>query len=277
MKQPREPRDRGGPPEHAACTSTAVRLRSHAVQELLAGSGIAVGVALVLGVLVANTSLTSSAERARAPARSARRGLQLAARSAGGFDEALAADRARLPGVRVAAPLLRENVALRRAARARARCSCSASTPSITASAGSARATSAGGFHFAGGLMLPASVAAPSALEPGRQSSPCSPAARASTIGSAAVLGSSPFGALASSPVAVALLPIAQRLTGLHGRVTQVLIEPRPGADAPCARELRALAGGRIDVVAGRQRAAPARPGGPSPTTSRPRCSPRSA
>ena len=38
-----------------------VRLRSHAIQELLSGSGIAVGVALVLGVLVANTSLTSSA------------------------------------------------------------------------------------------------------------------------------------------------------------------------------------------------------------------------
>jgi hypothetical protein len=35
-----------------------VRLRSHATQELLAASGIAVGVALVLGVLVANASLT---------------------------------------------------------------------------------------------------------------------------------------------------------------------------------------------------------------------------
>ena len=39
-----------------------VRLRSHAVQELLAGTGIAVGVALVLGVLVANASLTGAAQ-----------------------------------------------------------------------------------------------------------------------------------------------------------------------------------------------------------------------
>lgn len=39
------------------------RLRLHTGQELLAGSGIAVGVALVFGVLFANTSLTGSAGR----------------------------------------------------------------------------------------------------------------------------------------------------------------------------------------------------------------------
>ena len=38
----------------------ARRLRDHAVTELLAGAGIAVGVALVFGVLVANGSVVSS-------------------------------------------------------------------------------------------------------------------------------------------------------------------------------------------------------------------------
>ena len=65
-----------------------LRLRAHAIQELLAGSGIAVGVALVLGVLVANTSLTGSAgELIHQVVGSAR--LQLSARSAEGFDQSL--------------------------------------------------------------------------------------------------------------------------------------------------------------------------------------------
>ena len=54
-----------------------------------------------------------------------------------------------------------------------------------------------------------------------------------------AVLSGSLFGALTSSPVAIALLAVAQRLTGLPRRVTQVLVEPRPGADRLVASELR--------------------------------------
>ncbi len=62
------------------------------------------------------------------------------------------------------------------------------------------------------------------------------------------VLGSQAIGSVASSPVMIALLPIAQRLAGRPGRVTNVLIEPRPGAERQVARELLALAAGRIDV-----------------------------
>ena len=65
-----------------------------------------------------------------------------------------------------------------------------------------------------------------------------------------AVLGGSLFGALTSSPVAVALLGVAQRLVDLPGRVTQVLVQPRPGADRLVASELRGIAGGRLDVAA---------------------------
>ena len=39
------------------------RLRAHPLQELLAGAGIAVGVALVFGVLIANAGLTGSVEK----------------------------------------------------------------------------------------------------------------------------------------------------------------------------------------------------------------------
>ena len=85
------------------------RLRRHTAQELLAGGGIAVGVALVFGVLVANGSLMGSAgDLLHGLVGSAR--LQLVARSSDGFDERLANTVRRLPGVGVAAALLREEV-----------------------------------------------------------------------------------------------------------------------------------------------------------------------
>ena len=85
------------------------RLRRHTAQELLAGGGIAVGVALVFGVLVANSSLMSSAGNLlHGLVGSAR--LQVVARSSDGFDERLATKIRGLPGVQAAAGLLREEV-----------------------------------------------------------------------------------------------------------------------------------------------------------------------
>src|ERR1700722_1680189 len=87
------------------------RLRAHPVGELLAGSGVAIGVALVFGVLLANASLTSSAgDLVHGLAGSAR--YALVDRSSQGFDERLAERAGSLPGVQVAAPILRENVTL---------------------------------------------------------------------------------------------------------------------------------------------------------------------
>ncbi len=87
------------------------RLRQRVVQELLAAGGIAIGVALVFGVLLANTSITGSAARlVHQLVGSAR--LQLSARSAEGFDEQLATTAATLPGVKVAVPVLREDATI---------------------------------------------------------------------------------------------------------------------------------------------------------------------
>ena len=72
-------------------------------------SGIAVGVALVFGVLVANSSLMGSAGNLlHGLVGSAR--LQVVARSSDGFDEGLATKVRGLPGVQAAAGLLREDV-----------------------------------------------------------------------------------------------------------------------------------------------------------------------
>ncbi len=223
-----------------------VRLRSHAVQELLAGSGIAVGVALVLGVLVANTSLTSSAgDLVHQVIGSSR--LQLAARSPAGFDQRLARTSSSLPGVRVAAGVLRENVAVR-GPRGRASLQLLGVTPAVTQLGGlGTRDFGPGGFSFAGGLILPTNVAASIGAEPGERVTILARGG-AQSIRVGAIVDNATFGALASSPVAVTLLPVAQRLTGVGKRITQVLVEPSPGADNRVAGELRVLGAGRLDV-----------------------------
>jgi putative ABC transport system permease protein len=225
-----------------------VRLRSHAVQELLAGSGIAVGVALVLGVLVANASLTGSAgELVHQVVGSAR--LQLAARSQDGFDQHLASASGHLAGVQAAAPVLRENVAVV-GPHGRQSVQLLGVTPSVVSLGGfGARKLGLAGFSFTGGLILPASVASAIGAELDDRVTVLA-FGSAHTIRVGAVLKSSPFGALASSPVAVTLLASAQLLTGLQGLVTQVLIEPAHGEERLVARELRTLAAGRLNVVA---------------------------
>src|SRR6202034_534740 len=50
------------------------------------------------------------------------------------------------------------------------------------------------------------------------------------------------------APIAVVLLPVAQRLAQRPGRITQLLIEPRPGGDALVSRELRRIADRRLNV-----------------------------
>jgi len=226
-----------------------VRLRSHAVQELLAGSGIAVGVALVLGVLLANAGLTGSAgDLVHQLVGSAR--LQLASRSQDGFEQQLATASDSLPGVRVEAPVLRENITIVGPQGRREPVQLLGVSAAVTRLGGfGTRKLGLGGFQFAGGLILPEVVADALGVEPGRRVTVLA-FGSAHTINVSAVLKSSLFGELGSSPMAVTLLGRAQRLTGLQDRVTQVLIEPRPGMDRLVASELRSLADGRVSVVA---------------------------
>jgi putative ABC transport system permease protein len=225
-----------------------VRLRSHAVQELLAGSGIAVGVALVLGVLLANASLTGAAAGLVHQFVGTAR-LQLAARSQAGFDEQLASTVRGLAGVRVEAPVLRENIAVVGPSGRRDSVQLLGVSSAVTRLGGlGTRELGLGGFRFTGGLILPESVADEIGVEPGGQVTVLA-FGSAHTIAVAAVLKSSLFGVLASSPVAVTLLPRAQRLTGLEGRITQVLVQPGRGEDRRVAGELSTLAAGRLSVL----------------------------
>jgi putative ABC transport system permease protein len=222
------------------------RLRAHPVQEMLAGTGIAVGVALVFGVLLANSGLTSSANRlVHGLAGSAR--LTLVARSPTGFPQRLTDTVRRLPGVQVATPVLRQNMTIE-GPRGSQPVQLIGVSPSLASLGGVAQQQLGNGaLLLSGGVGLPSGVAG--AIGVGRHD-----AVRVigngyphpQTVG--VVLTGEALKAIAGSPVAVALLSVAQRLTERPGQITQVLVEPRPGSEALVAAELRHLAGGRLDV-----------------------------
>jgi putative ABC transport system permease protein len=228
-------------------TLYAWRVRQRPAQELLAAAGIAVGVALVFGVLVANTSITSSAGQLINQLIGSAR-LQLAARSEAGFSEQLAARAAGLPGVEVASPVLRENATIT-GPKGTEQVQLIGVAPNLLGlGAKATRNLGAGELLISGGLGFPTSVAAAVGAQPG-ESVALRVGGTLHSVRVRAALGSQTIGAVAESPVVIALLPVAQMLTGKRGLVTNVLVKPRTGTDASVAGELRGLAAGRMDVL----------------------------
>ncbi len=229
-------------------TLYAWRLRTRAAQELLAVAGIAVGVALVFGVLVANTSIGGSAgSLVHQLIGSAQ--LQLVARSQQGIPENVTREVEALPGVRAASPLLREDVVIAgpRGSEAVQLIGATAHQLSLNAQATRDLGSGATGL-ISRGIGLPTSVAEAIGAHANdtvilradgqRQIEPVS-----------AVLGSQTVGAVANSPIAITLLGNAQALTGESARITNLLIETRPGAQRQVSGELTALAAGRANVT----------------------------
>lgn len=224
------------------------RLRDHGVQELLAGLGIAIGVALTFGVLLANTAINGSAsELDRQLIGSAK--LQLVARSSSGFSERIADAAGRLPGVQVASPLVRSSAVVVGPHGARqlvqligVTASLEALEPQVTQNLG------AGSSLLAGGIGLAQAPARAAGVRGGERILVLSNG-EAHRVLLRLALNSQTVGAVGSSPIAIALLPVAQRLSGLSRRVTNVLIKPAPGAQREVEHELRRLAAGRVNVV----------------------------
>ncbi len=222
------------------------RLKDQGVQELLAGMGIAVGVALFFGVLVANTSIKGSASQLlHAVTGSAR--FELAARSSSGFSERLVSAVRALPGVEVAAPILRENATLV-GLKGRQLVQLLGVTPSLEAlHTPAVKNLGAGTTLLAGGIGLPSGVAETIGAQAGQPVSLLANGdAHAALV--RAVLAGQIIGAVASSPIAIALLPMAQTLAEEPGRVTEVWVDPHNGDAALVQRELRRLGAGRLDV-----------------------------
>lgn len=222
------------------------RIRTHPLQELLAMLGIAVGVALVFAVQVANTSVVGSVEQL-VKGITGRAQLQVAARDQSGFDERLTRTIARLPDVQAAAPIVDVRVELRGPR--------GATTASLIG--GDYRFVALGGTllrTFVGSqLPLSHAVALPRPLV--RQLGTRLGGVVTLDIGGqtrqvpvGAVLTQDDIGALADSPIALAPLTYAQRIAGMPGRVSSVLVVARPHRTAQVQAALKRVAGGRLNV-----------------------------
>jgi putative ABC transport system permease protein len=232
------------------------RLRTRPVQELLAGVGIAIGVALVFAVQVANSSITdASSEIVRGIAGTA--SLQLRARDADGFDQSMLSRVQDLPGVTQAAPVLDETASLVGPNARRVAIDLASAAPSLIALNGSiTRSISLHDLSMPGVILpsatahalgLPSSTASSLAGRPPLVS--LEVRGRASSVAVLAVLGPEAVGALSGAMAALAPLSFVQRLTGLAGRVTRILVTTAPGRQAMVERELTRIAAGRLTVA----------------------------
>jgi putative ABC transport system permease protein len=226
------------------------RLRVHAVQELLAGAGIAVAVALVLAALVAEGSIAdSSREVVRTVVGPA--SLQLRARGGDGLDEQILGRVERLAGVEQAAALLERPATLIGPRGRRVGVSLAGAQLSLAVLDGLAHTLPIGTLSR-GGIGLSRLSAGELGVSAGaKESSTVTLELRghASPLKVQAVLGPEAAGALSHAQVAVMALESMQRLSGLQGRVSRILVQARPGQETSVARELKALAGARLDIA----------------------------
>lgn len=220
------------------------------MQELLAGAGVAIAVALVFAVTVANSSITSSASdvvrTVVGPA-----DLQLHARGPDGFDEHLLARVERLRGVKQAAPLLEQTASVVGPHGHRATVTVAGTNISLATLDGLAHTLPIGALS-PGGIGLSETSASTLRLPSSTSASPIRVnlelRGRATSLKVSAVLGRETAGALAQAQVAVMPLRRLQQLAGLQGRVTRILVESEPGHRTAVRAELQRLAAGRLTV-----------------------------
>jgi putative ABC transport system permease protein len=247
------------------------RLRVNAAQELFAGIGIAIAVALVFATTVAESSIAgSSAEVVHAVAGPA--SLQLRARSGAGFEEHLLGRVERLPGVKQAAPLLEQSATVLAPNGRHTTIDLAGTDTSLAVLDGlgetlplAALTPGTIGLSKASAEMIgipthPLAAAKGSARagSAGAEYVTLQMRGRASTLRVSAVLGSEAVGALARALVAVMPLARMQQLSGLPGRITRIFVETQPGAESSVRAELRALAAGRRGRAGGFLTVAPA-------------------
>jgi len=239
------------------------RLRAHLAQELLAGLGVAIAVALLFAVTIADGSIAGSASQVVhaviGPAN-----LQLRARGSDGFDEGVLARVEALPGVEQAAPLLEQTANVTGPNGHRATVQIAGAELSLGLLDGLAHTIPLAAFssngiglsdHTAGaiGVRTPGVSATGVPTHPGTRSGARQRVAlelrgRVTALPVTAVLDTRTFGALASAPVAVMALARLQTLAGLPRRITRMLVQSKPGAEARVRAELNALAGPGLTV-----------------------------
>ena len=200
------------------------RLRIHRVQELLAGIGVAIAVALLSAAMIANDSIEGSAAQVVhtviGPAN-----LELRAREVDGLNERLLGEIQHMPGVAQAVPLL-EQTATIFGPTGRVTVDLAGADVRLGQFNGLARTLPAAAFS-SGGIGLTQTAAEKLGI-----TSTNATTAQVSVdlrgvvyqLKVAAILGHEAASALSQSRVAVLPLATLQGLAGLKGRLTRILI-----------------------------------------------------
>lgn len=224
-----------------------VRLRARALQELLALVGIAAGVALLFASQIAASSLSSSVGTLNGGIVGAA-SLQLTARSAQGFPESTLAAVRRIPGVRVAAPLL-EVGAEAIGPRGSESVQLVGADPSLAQLGGAlVRRTNLTPFAGIEAVALPSPLARHIGVTKFGQSVIFKIAGHTAEAGLYTQLSAKKIGGLVTSPIAIAPLTVAQEMAGYGRTLSRILVQTAPGSRTSVRRALVALAGGRLDV-----------------------------
>ncbi|HEU4702533.1 MAG TPA: ABC transporter permease [Conexibacter sp.] len=227
------------------------RLRVHAVQELLAGTAIAVSVALVLALQAANGGVGAAGQQ-NLRALSGDATLTLAARDERGFDARMRARVAALPGVAHAAVVLEQGASVAYGGRRVQIHLLGADAELSSLRALATRRIDLG--RLQPGIVLPASVARRLALVGGGRHAGLPRVrlvvrGRAHSVPVSAVLDRAMIGPLSGALLGFAPLPYAQRLAQLPQRATRLLVVPAPGQQALARAGLDRLAAGRLTVM----------------------------
>ena len=223
------------------------RLRAHPFQELLAGAGIAIGVALLFAVQVANRSITGSVEQLIHGITGDAQ-LELAARDEQGFDARLLRAVRAIPGVETAAPSL-ERRAVVVGPGGREAIELIGVDASLTGLGGSAtRDFGPGGLTIRrAGILIPDRLARSTGAQAGREVR-IELAGETRRVPVAATLSAAQIGSLTDSSVAVAPLAFAQRLADMPQRISRVIVHAQPERLASVRATLERIAGGRLNV-----------------------------
>jgi putative ABC transport system permease protein len=222
----------------------AWRLRRHGLQELLAGVGIAIGVALMFGVLTAGQSITGSAGGILR-AITGKATLQVSARSPEGFSESLVERMGKLPAVAVAAPLLRTDAVVSGPEGTHPIQLVGATASQLDLEGRATRYL--GSEHLGDGIALSSSLAREIGATLQDRVTVLA-RGRAVPLPVHAVWASGQIGPVADAAIAVAPLSVVQATLALPHRVTQVFIVPAPHQGAQATAQLKRIASGRLNV-----------------------------
>ncbi len=224
-----------------------VRLRARALQECFAIVGIAAGVGLLFASQIASSSLSSSVGQLNSGI-VGRAKLQLTARDAHGLPQKLVSEIRHLPGVRVAAPLL-EVSANAKGPKGSESVELAGADGTLAELKGAlVRKVALTPFAGLGAIVLPVPVASTLGVKKFGDVVKFQALGHSSESALYSRLTERQIGALISSPIAVGPLEYVQEASGLKGRVSRILVEPKPGQTAAVQAGLERIAAGRYGV-----------------------------